>query len=42
MLSLVVMVAVVVFAMVVVVLGFNLGLMVVLSLVVAYSGGYIC
>ena len=34
--------AVVVFAMVVVVLGFNLGLMVVLSLVVAYSGGYIC
>ena len=41
MLSLVVMVAVVVFAMVVVVLGFNLGLMVVLSLVVAYSGGYI-
>ena len=40
--SLVVMVTVVVFAVVVVVLRFNLGLMVVLSLVVANNGGYLC
>ena len=42
MLSLVVMAAVVIFAVVVVVLGFNLGLMVVLSLVVVSNGGYLC